>query len=114
MNFFKKSEKRIPDGTYRVIKIGKEALFEFIYESIIDNQENFFNVSDGTSIVTSFDIDWEKGELICVARNEYAENEHLQFEIDTKKLLSKLKNTTDTLYNDNRYIELSKMDIDNL
>ena len=48
MPFFKKQEKTIPDGKYRVIKIGKDALFEFIYESIIDNQECFFDVSDGT------------------------------------------------------------------
>ena len=83
---------QIPKNKCRIIKIGKEALFEFIYESIIDNQENFFDVSDGTKIVTSFDINWETGEFICVARNELEDEEHLQFpKIDTQKLLSKLK-----------------------
>ena len=38
----KKEEKKIPDNTYRVIKISKDALYEFIYESFIDNQEIFF------------------------------------------------------------------------
>ncbi len=106
--------KKIPDGKYRIIKIGKEALFEFIYESFIDNEEMFFDISDGTQIVTGFDIDWDKGEFICVARNEFAENENLQFDIDISVLMSKIATTTDTLYKDNLYIELSKFDIDNL
>lgn len=114
MSLFKKKEKTIPEGKYRIIKIGKEALFELIYESIIDNQEYFFDVTDGTKIVTNFEINWETGELICIARNEYSENEHLQFDIDAKKLMSKLQDTTNTLYNDNRYIEMSDEEIKNL
>jgi len=35
-------------------------LFEFIYESFTDNQETFFDITDGTKIATSFDMDWEK------------------------------------------------------
>ena len=108
-------EKTIPDNKYRIIKIGKKALFEFLYESVIDHQKEFFNVSDFTSIVTEFDIDWEKGEFICIARNELEEDEHLQFPyIDTKKLLEKLKETTMSLFADDRYIELSKTEIENI
>lgn len=108
-------EKSIPEDKYRIIKIGKEALFEFIYESFIDNEEMLFDVSDGTSIVTGFDIDWDKGEFICVARKEQAENEHLQFDVDISKLLTKIENTTDSLYNGEKcYIEVSKSDIDKL
>ena len=107
--------KRIPDDKYRIIKIGKEALFEFLYESFIDNEEILFDVSDGTAIVTGFDIDWEKGEFICVARSELVENEHLQFDVDISRLLTKIETTTDSLYNDGKcYIEISKSDIDNL
>ena len=106
--------KRIPEDKYRIIKIGKEAIFEFLYESFIENVESFFDVSDGTTIVTGFDIDWEKGEFICIARNELSENEHLQFDVDVNQLLSRIVTTTDTLFNDNRYIELSKADIDKL
>lgn len=107
-------EKRIPDGKYRIVKIGKEALFEFIYESFTDNIETIFDVSDGTTIVTGFEIDWEKGEFICVARSELDENEHLQFDIDISALLSKIEPTTDTIYAKNRYIELSESDIEKL
>lgn len=113
MRLFKK-KKRIPDDKYRVIKIGKDALYELIRESIIDNAENHFDISDVTSIVTFFDIDWDKGEFICLARNEKGENEHLQCDVDTELLLSKLQDTTTSLYNGVSYIELSKEDIDKL
>jgi len=114
MSIFKKKEKNIPEGKYRIIKISKDALFQFIYESIIDNQECFFDVTDGTKIVTCFDINWGTGEFICVARNSYGENEHLQFDIDTRKLISKLQDSTETMFVDNRYIEMSEEEIKNL
>lgn len=108
-------KKRIPDDKYRIIKIGKEALFEFICESFIDNEEIFLDVSDSTTMVKNFCINWEKGEFICVARNELPEEkEHLQFDVDTHELLSKIENTTDTLFAPDRYIDVMKSDIDNL
>lgn len=108
-------DKRIPDDKYRIIKIGKEALFELICEAFKDSEEEFFDVTDSSAIVKSFSIDWEKGEFICVARNELPEEEeHLQFDVDTNELISKLEDTTDTLFAPNRYIEVSKDYIDNL
>lgn len=108
-------QKKIPDNKYRIIKIGKEALFELICEAFKDSEELFFDVSDSTTIAKSFCIDWEKGEFICVARNELPEGkEHLQFDVDVYELLSKIENTTDTLFAPNRYVELSKVDIENL
>ena len=107
--------KRIPDDKYRIIKIGKEALFEVICEFIKENEEDFFDVSDGTTIVKSFAMDWENGEFICLARNELDEDEeHLQFDVDAYKLISKINDTTDTLFAPDRYIEVPKSEIDNL
>ncbi|MBQ2676848.1 MAG: hypothetical protein IJF54_05575 [Clostridia bacterium] len=114
MSIFKKKEKTIPQGTYRIIKIGKDAIYEVLREYIIDNQEKFFDVTDGTKIVTHFDINWDTGEFICAARNDYGENEYLQSNIDTAKLLSKLHDTTETLFIDERYIEMSGEEIKNL
>ncbi len=109
------NQKRIPDDKYRIIKIGKDALFELITEAFKDGEEEFFDVSDSTTIVTSFSIDWEKGEFICIARNELPEHqEHLQFDVDTYELLSKLEETTDTLFAPGRYIEVPKSEINNL
>ena len=114
MSIFKKKEKSIPQGNCRVIKIGKDAIYEILREYIKHDQEVFFDVSDGTKIVTHFDIDWDKGEFICVARNDYGENEHLQCNIDTTDLLSKLKDTTETMFIEKRYIEMSEEQLKNL
>ena len=38
--------KKLDVNTVRVIKISKEALFEFIYESFIADQKLFFDVDD--------------------------------------------------------------------
>jgi len=109
--FKKKAEKKIPENTYRVIKISKDALYEFIYESFIDNQETFFDVTDGTKIVTSFDVDWENDSFIMVAQNA---NDELPFgkNIDIKKISDTIDDTTNTMYAENRYIELSQEQLD--
>jgi len=107
----KKVEKKIPDNTYRIIKISKEALFEFICESFIDNQETFFDITDGTKLVTFFDVDWENDSFIMVAKNA---NNELPFEkdIDVKKISNAIDDTTSTMYADNRYIELTQEQLD--
>ena len=107
----KKIEKKIPENTYRVIKISKEALFEFIYESFIDNQETFFDITDGTKIITSFDIDWEDGSFIMVAQN-CKDEPPFGKEIDVKKISDLIDDTTNTMYADNRYIELTQEQLD--
>ena len=107
----KKTEKQIPDNTYRVIKISKDALFEFIYESFIDNQETFFDITDGTKIMNSFDIDWEDGSFIMVAQNCKDEPPFYK-EIDVNKISRAIDDTTNTMYADNRYIELTQEQLD--
>lgn len=107
-----KKRKTIPDGKYRVIKISRDALFEFIYESFTDKLEDFLDVSDPMSVVTTFDMDRETGSFICVARNELGEDEHLQTEgVDTAQLLSKMKDTTDTMFSDGRFVELTEEEL---
>ena len=107
-------DKRIPNDKYRIIKIGKEALFEAICEFFKENEEEFFDVLDATTMVKSFAIDWDKGEFICLARNELDEEEHLQFDVDAYELISKVENTTDTLFAPHRYKEVAKTELDNL
>ncbi len=48
--------KTIADDKYRVIKIGKEAIFEFLYESFMDKLETFFDVSDSTTVSNSASV----------------------------------------------------------
>ena len=59
----------IDENRIRVIKISKEALFEFIYEKFIDNQELYFDV-DALDVTDTFDIDFENGDFIfCVHKD---------------------------------------------
>ena len=51
----------------RVIKIDKEALFEFIYENFITQEEDMLDISDSVDVSNNFAIDWERGEFIFAA-----------------------------------------------
>ena len=107
----KEKKKELSKEKYRVIKIGKEALWEFIYESIIDKQRDFFDISDVTTITSFFDIDFEKGNFICLIKNT-ADNEspkalQLPEGIDLSVLLENMEDTTPTMYQPNRYKEFT-------
>ena len=97
----------------RVIKISKEALFEFIYEKFIDNQELYFDV-DPLEVMDTFDIDFENGNFIfCVHKDEDDNGDIIEFpkEIDLKKLLKNLPDTTNTMFGEGRYKEYSKEEL---
>ena len=65
-----KNQTTLDNSSIRVIKIGKEALFEFIYEKFIENQEQYFDV-DPLEVIDTFDLDFENGEFIfCVHKDE--------------------------------------------
>jgi len=110
-----KANAALEKDKFRIIKISKDALWEFIYESIIDNQGHLFDISDATSIVSHHDIDFESGNYICLIRNN--ENEdgsilRLSERIDLKALLRNMPDTTTSLYQDNRYQEISLEEIE--
>lgn len=119
--FFKKKSKkqeakRLPEGTYRVIKIGKKALWEFIYESVIEHEVTFFDlpernglIPDEDSVTSHHDIDFETGEYICLIN--HSNSFRLDERIDLKKLLKNMAPTTHTLFSQNRYVDLTIDDI---
>lgn len=110
----KKLRRKIPDNTYRVIKISKDALYEFISESFIDNQEQFLDISDGTKIISSYGVDWENDSFIFVAQNLVSEEMPWGKEIDISKISEAIPDTTSTMYKQGRYIDLSQKQIDDI
>ena len=63
-------QKELNDDEVRVIKISKEALFEFIYEKFIDDQDLYLDV-DPLDVTNAFDINFERGEFIfCAYKSE--------------------------------------------
>ena len=106
-------QKELSDDKVRVIKISKEALFEFIYEKFIDGQKEFFDVKD-IDVTDSFDINFETGEFIfCVHKAESKNGNIIKLpkEIDLQQLIKNIPDTTTSMYdvgNDecyNRYVE---------
>ena len=105
------------EKTVRVIKIGKEALYEFIYENMISEEENLLQVS-ATEVMNHFAIDWEKEEFIFMAHQaEDADGELISLpkEIQPETLLKALPETADSLlgrgkvYRDYSFEELKEL-----
>ena len=105
------------EKTVRVIKIGKEALYEFLYENMISEEETLLQVS-ATEVMNSFVMDWEKGEFIFMAHQaEDADGELIPLpkEIQPETLLKALPVTTESLlkqgkvYQDYNFEELKEL-----
>lgn len=108
-----KKKKQMDENHVRVIKISKEALFEFIYEKMIDDQETFLNI-DPMDAANTFDMDWENGQFIfCAYKSEDANGNIIEFpeSIDLQKLLRRLPDTTSTMFEENRYREYTKEEL---
>lgn len=109
----KKSYKALDGDTVRVIKISGEALFEFIYEKFIDDQETFFDV-DPLSVSDTFSINYERGEFIfCVHKSEDAQGKSIEFprEIDLQKLMKAIPDTAATMFAGNRYRDYTRAEL---
>ncbi len=113
----KKKKELLEQNVCRVIKIDKEALFEFIYESFVRDQEQLLGIS-ACDHMNNFTIDWESGEFIFTAHRDEDENGKitpLPKDIDIQKVLRKIPSTTDSvlssgnIYKDYTFDELREM-----
>lgn len=105
------------EKTVRVIKIGQEALYEFLYENIISQEESLLQVP-ATEVMNHFAMDWERGEFIFMAHQaEDADGELISLpkEIQPAALLKALPETADSLlgrgrvYRDYSFEELKEL-----
>ena len=105
------------EKTVRVIKIGKEALYEFLYENIISQEESLLQVP-ATEVMNSFAMDWERGEFIFMAHKaEDTDGELIPLpkEIQPEILLKVLPETAESLlgrgkvYRDYSFEELKEL-----
>ena len=75
--------------TLRVVKIDKEAIFEFIYETFISQEQELLDLSP-VDVINDSAMDWEKGEFIFAAHlqeNSLGEFNPLPNDIDIQNLL---------------------------
>ena len=105
------------ENTLRVVKIDKEAILEFIYENFIANEEELLGVRS-YEVTNDFAVDWEKGEFIFTAhKQEGVDGSFIELpkEIEIRKLLNNLRNTTDSalstspIYKDYTFEELKRL-----
>mgnify|MGYP000920700020 FL=1 len=105
------------ENTVRVIKIAKEALYEFLYENIISQEESLLQMP-ATEVMNHFAMDWERGEFIFMAHKaEDADGELISLpkEIQPETLLKALPETTESLlkrgkvYQDYSFEELKEL-----
>ena len=104
------------DNKVRVIKMSADALFEFMYEKFVEEQECYLDV-DPISVINTFDIDWERKEFIfCAYNSEDSEENLLRLpeKVDLKKLMQKLPDTTSSMFDDDRYEEYTKDELEKL
>lgn len=97
----------------RVIKISKEALFEFIYEMFNRDLEAYFDVGP-TEVSSYYGIDFENGQFICCVMQ--SEDEHgnlleMPKNVDLRSLMKKMPDTTNTMFWHNRYREYTKQEL---
>lgn len=92
--------KVLKDKVCRVIKIDKDALFEFIYENFIAQEEQILDIRSKVGVSNHFDIDWETGEFIFLAHNGEDADENiisLPEDVDVKNIMKKIPTTTDSV-----------------
>ena len=99
----------------RVIKISKEALFEFIYENFNASQDDFLEV-EPKEVSNYFDIDFENGQFIyCAIKSEDEFGNFLTMPdgVNLQNLMRNLPDTTDSLFtpNQKRYKEFTKEEL---
>ncbi len=97
----------------KVIKISAEALFEFVYEKFIEEQECYMDVNP-TEVTNAFDIDWENGQFIfCAYNSEDSQGNILKLpeKVNMQKLMNAIPDTTKSMFTDERYREYTKEEL---
>lgn len=93
----------------RIVKISKDALNEFIYETFIANHEEILDIG-AVDVSNNFAIDWENGNFIfCAYKGEDEDENIIPFpkDIDLQKLMKNLPDTTPTVLTDCPYRDYS-------
>ncbi len=92
------NRKPLDVDTVRVIKLEKDALIEFIRESLIDRLSEWLDI-DATEMTTDIAIDLSRGEaMLCAYRTEDDGGNVLHLPVDASKLLSRVSATADSVY----------------
>lgn len=90
--------KHLKKGELRVIRIGREAIYELLRENMIENAEQYFDLLDMRTV--TFQMIWssQTDEFTCVVHDDqYTPN------IDIENIAEKVSLTTETLFQKHRF-----------
>lgn len=104
INMRKGRVKRIPENTCRIIKIDEDALFELVYETVIDSMKTYFEILDITAVVSHHGFNPETREYICLIHDE---KEKLPGDINVNELTAVIPATTKSMYSPDRYKQMT-------
>ena len=91
--------KHIPKNELRVIKIGREAIRELVYETIIEHAGDYFDLLSAVDKPCVWRWDEESGDLLfAISEKDPVEIYHLDFD----KLNELLPYTTDSMFTPHR------------
>ena len=95
---------KMKDDEVRILKIGRDAIFEFLYETLSGEEDRTFNV-DSLKVYNKIAMDWESGEFIFAVCNEPKDEKAKSFceNLDAEKLIKLIPDTTDTVLMDKPY-----------
>lgn len=95
---------KVKDDEVRILKIGRDAIFEFLYETLLGEEDRTFNV-DSLKVYNKFAMDWESGEFIFAVCNEPKDEKAKSFceNLDAEKLIKLIPDTTETVLKDKPY-----------
>lgn len=104
IRYIAKSRKTVKDKKIRVIKIGKDAIYELLCDHFVKNQKEYTNVED-EEILYDFSIDWEEKSFI------FALGREKDLAIDLAELHKKLPDTAESIYAKKLYRDISEKEL---
>jgi len=91
-------KRRLKKGEARVIRIGKDTMFEFLCETMMEKGCEYFDLHDLTKVTFQMNWDHDANEFTCVVCNSEEADA-----VDTKLISKEVELTTDTMFRKNRY-----------
>ncbi len=106
---------KMKDDEVRILKIGRDAIFEFLYETLLGEEDRTFNV-DSLKVYNKIAMDWESGEFIFAVCNEPKGEKAKSFceSFDVEKLIKLIPDTTETVLKNTPYKSYSINELNEL
>lgn len=97
-------KNKLEHGDIRVINIDRNTIFEWLYESMIENAERFFDIDDVTTVSMRCEWDSDTDEFTCVVAPISVDAPPSEFQdFDFPKIRARTGLTTDSLFSKTRY-----------